>query len=924
MSVRSIRQNALFWAALLVAVAMLILVLIPSEVWHHPINDAVYRGFDRELIVTSETSFPARGQGVVDVSPSSLKLTALADSRPAVTLLTTPLRSFRAAMDLRVLQSPETGEPLRIGIWSARTKAGQFLVFGPGNVVTTETIQQGGAAQTLVGGIITKSEVLGTYAPGLAYHLEIVLDKNSGRIRTHLTRADALPAGGAVLRLVGGPNDPRYSDVVSEPVPVDAGKTYSFGGLVELASGSDAYKITVQWLDQDLNVLSVDNDWHSVRELLGSTEREFTAPAPAGATLARLALGSGNGTQLLFGNLFLREADGSGNLLGNGDLQSGAQGWALKNRPSAAPNIVLVGPVSFDTTAKATDAPELFGSLRLSLTASASSTTGSSVSELQNYSLILPHERWQVDKVADSRSIFAVIVLVVAGALLLTVASFLWLWRVQRQWRVHSDTFVFLSKPTLLPRPRLLIIGGTVVVIFLALNGLLFKLGSLPFDMLAEKIWSYVSVASNPTALYLRPDTVSLAKVWGGAPYHEAVFPYQFPFAYLAAFIGWMYKIFLNGPGVLKMDTYELEFLIKSINVLFNLADSILIYLILQQLRAGRFWSLLGGVLLLFNPAILFSTSVWGQNHVVSIFFLLLAIWLAERKQPLLAWLSLFATALNRPQMLIPAFLLGLVFLRSFSFRQSLHAAAWGVVVMFLLMAPFAVRYGPSMPVDLMRNDLQVQEAGGNESELTTVSLYAYSVWPLADRFASSDFGLDRFSQPAASRFVGPLSYLRAGELLSGAVVFIAGAVLVLLRRSAGTPGDYLPLVALGTMGFLMFKTVVAPTHFILALPLLILCRRALGNSVYFWCIGVLTVTTLVAMYGDFGSGITPELVPALAGTNNIVTRFVMDLSSADWFISIAVFQNLVVLICLAVIALQGIPGIWQRRIGFQRDGGPA
>jgi len=145
-TVTGLRKSWLFWTALLLAVAMLILMLIPAELWHHPPNDAVYRGFDRELVVPSQQSYPAPEQGLVDISPGSLKLTALPNSHPAVTLLTTPLRSFRAVMDVRVLQNPEASEPLRIGIWSARTKAGQFLVFGPGNVITEETVQQGGAS----------------------------------------------------------------------------------------------------------------------------------------------------------------------------------------------------------------------------------------------------------------------------------------------------------------------------------------------------------------------------------------------------------------------------------------------------------------------------------------------------------------------------------------------------------------------------------------------------------------------------------------------------------------------------------------------------------------------------------------------------------------------------------------------------------
>jgi hypothetical protein len=79
-------------------------------------------------------------------------------------------------------------------------------------------------------------------------------------------------------------------------------------------------------------------------------------------------------------------------------------------------------------------------------------------------------------------------------------------------------------------------------------------------------------------------------------------------------------------------------------------------------------------------------------------------------------------------------------------------------------------------------------------------------------------------------------------------------------------------------------------------------------------------MTTLVAMYGGFGFSITPALVPALDAGRNPVTRFFMDLFSADWFISVASFQNIVVLLCLGFVAIPRIPANWLWRIGLRRE----
>jgi hypothetical protein len=54
------------FAAVLVALLMLALMLVPASVWHSPENDAVYRGFDRNLIYVDEGGY-ALAEGDVDI-----------------------------------------------------------------------------------------------------------------------------------------------------------------------------------------------------------------------------------------------------------------------------------------------------------------------------------------------------------------------------------------------------------------------------------------------------------------------------------------------------------------------------------------------------------------------------------------------------------------------------------------------------------------------------------------------------------------------------------------------------------------------------------------------------------------------------------------------------------------------------------------
>jgi len=89
------------WSIPLMALSMLALTLVPAEVWHSPTNDAVYQGFDPNLIFVSKKG-NAPSEGIVQISPQSLKFIALPGSQPTVHFVTTPL-SFRAVMSVRIL-----------------------------------------------------------------------------------------------------------------------------------------------------------------------------------------------------------------------------------------------------------------------------------------------------------------------------------------------------------------------------------------------------------------------------------------------------------------------------------------------------------------------------------------------------------------------------------------------------------------------------------------------------------------------------------------------------------------------------------------------------------------------------------------------------------------------------------------------------
>jgi hypothetical protein len=884
-------QEVFKWVVPSIALSLLVLTLVPAEFWQQPAVDAIYQGFDFNLLYIDEKGY-ATAKGIIEISNSSLKLTALPFSNPTVHLLTTPMQRFRAEMDIRIIDAGRNAIPLRLDIWSPRSAVSYSLIFTSSNSsFGTYVIKEGSVSKTLINGKLTCTGLASSFFTGQVYHLEIDLDKSLGALSTRLSTREEPPSGGSMLMLKGGPGDPEYSDVISLPVSIKEGVEYHFGGFVKLVSGDDAYKITIGWYDKDLKFVGFSNDWRPVSELGGWTRKEFKATAPNNATFARLFLGSGKNTYLLFADLFIYEVSSpQSNLLWNGDFRKGTEGWENVTQNSISKlEIIKPSVVTWVDSVSKKDFPELFNSTRLTLTVSSFSYSGISITSLENYRLVLPHQRWVVAKIEDTKAMMVLLTLYLAGGFLIIL-------RITREnvlVRYLQKHYCWVSSYLNLRLRHIL-----VLACYILFNVLLFNLGGHPFDILSEKTYAYVAAKYGPSQLYFLPNLVPLAKVWGGGPWHEAAFFYHPLIAYLATVIGWVYKLFYSGSNF-TLDSFALEFTIKLFNLLFAFACSILIYLILHKIGVRRGWATVAMCLFLFNPAVMFSASIWGQNHVVSVFFLLASIWLVENRHAALSWIGLLACILTRPQMLVPALILAIVFIRKFSAKENLYGISWAIITVSLVLAPFSLSISPSLPIDIFKAQWFVQEGGGNEKALTTVSLDAYNIWPLITYFTENCRGLLRIYYPSASPFIDNLSYQQT-SLFIVIIVTVIIAIFVWRRELVtNTPGSYLLYLASATFSFLLFKTGLASTHFIIGIPLLILCVKQLSPVNYLLVNALFTSTTFVPLYGSFGFSILNVDSISQPLKDSYFTKFFMSLFTNDKFITIGIVLNVYVLLLL-------------------------
>ncbi len=140
---------------------------------------------------------------------------------------------------------------------------------------------------------------------------------------------------------------------------------------------------------------------------------------------------------------------------------------------------------------------------------------------------------------------------------------------------------------------------------------------------------------------------------------------------------------------------------------------------------------------------------------------------------------------------------------------------------------------------------------------------------------------------------------LSRGQCASAAMLAI-GAALLLRRRVVAEPGGYLALVALAIASFLMLPTGIVATHFLLALPFLLLCRRWMGGVAYLYLAVIWTVPPLRPCAATWAVAISSHAYPLLAPANNAVTKLFEQLYSWDRFITVSIVANIFALLWLA------------------------
>jgi len=202
---------------------------------------------------------------------------------------------------------------------------------------------------------------------------------------------------------------------------------------------------------------------------------------------------------------------------------------------------------------------------------------------------------------------------------------------------------------------------------------------------------------------------------------------------------GYIYVLWAVG---LLLDLFGADYLsaasfliVKLPAILCDIAGGALICRLAAKRRTERA-ALFAAALYVFNPAVIFNSSIWGQVDAVMCLALLEMCALLTEKKTIRAYFVFALGILLKPQMLIftPVLIYGIVesvILENFSwkrFRDNLYCGLAAILAMALLCVPFG---GPGKIIRLYTQTM---------SSYPYATVNAYNFWALVDKnWASQD-----------------------------------------------------------------------------------------------------------------------------------------------------------------------------------------
>lgn len=223
---------------------------------------------------------------------------------------------------------------------------------------------------------------------------------------------------------------------------------------------------------------------------------------------------------------------------------------------------------------------------------------------------------------------------------------------------------------------------------------------SFSIDQNDWRIWSQRLVELGPTNFYTKD-------------YFTDYFP---GFLYIIWFIGIVKNIFfVNVP----FQSLSYDLLLKLPANLAQLFTAFLIYKIVKK-EAGVFLGKIGFLLYIFNPALIFSTSIWGQFDTISTLFILLSLKALIEKHPELATILYALSFSMKPQAIAFSPIIALFYFLNYK------PIRWISLILIFLMTTLLI-YFPFFPNNPVGGIVNIVYTLTNFFNCTTC--FAFNFW---------------------------------------------------------------------------------------------------------------------------------------------------------------------------------------------------
>jgi Gpi18-like mannosyltransferase len=287
---------------------------------------------------------------------------------------------------------------------------------------------------------------------------------------------------------------------------------------------------------------------------------------------------------------------------------------------------------------------------------------------------------------------------------------------------------------------------------------------------------------------------------------------------------GYLYILFLLGliNTLFSLSQQSLELLIKGTSILFEILLVCFIYFKSPaQIKVNQ--KLLLCSLLLFNPGLIFNSTIWGQIDGVLTFFMFISVYyLVEQKYTNSSFSYAFAF-LIKPQSIAvgPLYLIELI--RNKFRKKSIKLILPGAILFLLLSIPFF----PKDPIlGIFKLVLQMS------NDYPATSLFAYNLWGIVG------FWIDDLQK---ANFI--IDYRTIGT------VFFATGILFSIYLGVKKNANYFLIASLCTLFFYFLPTRVHERYLYPAIPFLFYAAFLFHNKVLIWLTVILSTTYALNLY---------------------------------------------------------------------------